>query len=358
MWWMLGGAFAAPPPRAQLVDTWRSYARTFVSADGRVVDKRMSDATTSEGQAYAMLRAAWVGDRARFMTVRQWTRDNLQGGDLTALPAWKWGRADSGEWRVLDANSASDADQLLAYALLLGAERWHRPDLRDQAIGLLGHIWEREVTTVGDRVVMTPGPWAVGKEPLRLNPSYFLPFAWRAFSRVDPAHDWTRLLDDGYVLLDAWTTAGLPPDWAWLDAAGMPIPPPPGSEDLGNFGFEAIRLPWALAADARWFAEGRARTILSRLDPLHGMWTDSGAIRARLTPAGEPLVPWSWLGTYGALLPVWQVTHPADVDALYTKEIVPKQTRTGWGEPDDYFAHNWIWFGLALWSDLARPVAP
>ena len=358
MWLLSGAALAAIPTRAELDETWRSYAHDFVTTDGRVVDKRMSDATTSEGQAYAMLRAVWIGDRTRFLAIRRWTQDNLQAGDATALPAWKWGRAETGEWGVLDANPASDADQLIAYALLLGAQRWQRPELRAQAIAILGRVWESEVTTAGPRLVMAPGPWAVGKTPLRVNPSYFLPFAWRAFAQVDPAHDWIRLLDDGYALLGEMTMAGLPPDWAWLDANGAVVAPPAGSEDLGNFGFEAIRLPWALAADVEWFAEGRARALLARLDPLRATWTETGAIRARLTPAGEPLVDWSWLGTYGALLPAWQLSNPEDAERLYIGEIVPKRTSTGWGEPDDYYAQNWIWFGLALWSDVARPVAP
>jgi len=349
-------ADAAPAPSV-LRGAWATYVDRFVSADGRTIDAEAGGITTSEGQAYGMVRAAWADDPATFARLRTWTTNNLQGGDAAALPAWKWGRRDDGAWGVLDPNPASDADQLLAYALLLGADRWEMPALREDAVRLLARLWEQEVGTAGPYRVLLPGPWAVDGQTVRLNPSYFLPFAWRAFAVADPAHPWASLIDDGYTVLARTSgPAGLPPDWVWLDAAtGDTLPVPAAEAALGNFGFEAFRVVWTLAAEVRWYGEPRARALLEGMDILPRSWRGSGRVPAILSTAGDPQVDWSYPGMYGALLPAWEEVSRRDARALYRTRLAPRHAGGAWGRPTDYYAQNWIWFGLALWSGLATP---
>ncbi len=350
-----------PPDPGALRASWRQYSRSFVARDGRVVDPSpegdLSDLTTSEGQSYALLRAAWVGDRRSFRRVLRWTTRQLQGGDPEALPAWKWGPREGGSRGVLDAQPAADADQLIAYALLIAHARWGREAWRDRALGLLERIWEREVQQVGPYLVMLPGPWAAQTDPARLNPSYFLPFAWRAFAEVDPGRSWARLLDDGYAVLDACTQdSGLPPDWCWLDReTGAVVPPPAGMEDKLVFGFEAFRVAWTLAAEVQWYGEERARELLAGVDAMHQPWRRSGYIPALISPDGSAAASWDYPGLYGAVLPAWGITRPEDARALYARNIVPERRATYWAEPDAYYTQNWIWFGLALWTGLALP---
>lgn len=350
-------AFAAPRP-GELRAAWRSYVAAFVSEDGRVIDRAADDITTSEGQAYGLLRAVWSGDRATFERLRRWTRDNLQYGDPVALPAWKWGLRPDGSWGVLDHNPASDADQLLAYALLLGDAQWRDPALREQAVGMLASIWNIEVGSAGPYTVVLPGPWAKGKDPVRVNPSYFLPFTLREFAEADPGRPWGSLVSDGYDILDATMRApGLPPDWAFLDATtGRPVPPPPGDEALGRYGMEAFRLVWTLAAEVQWHGEPRARALLERLDVLRRRWSEHGTIPAILEPGGQAVGDWSYLGAYGAYVPAWDLFDASDARRLYRREIRSKRDATGWGRPEDYYAQNWVWFGLALWTGFAKPV--
>lgn len=345
----------AAPSRSALRDEWDDYVAAFVSPDGRVIDAEAGAITTSEGQAYGMLRAVWADDPDTFARLRTWTRDNLQGGDLAALPAWKWGARPDGTWGVLDANPASDADQLVAYAWLVAAERWDRPALRTDARALLARIWRDEVTEVGPYRVVLPGPWAREAATVRLNPSYFLPFAWRSFAEVDPERPWAELIDDGYALL-ALTAgpAGLAPDWVWLDAATATVLPP-NDPKLGDFGFEAFRVVWTLAAEAKWYREERALGLLQAMDVLPRTYRAEGRLPAVLSTGGEARVDWSYPGMYGALLPGWAVAFPAEARRLYRRELAPARAATGWGRPSDYYARNWIWFGLALWSGLAVP---
>jgi endoglucanase len=91
---------------------------------------------------------------------------------------------------------------LLAYALLLGAERFQKPIWKTQAEALIPQIWEQEVMRIHHHWVMLPGAWARQEPVIRLNPSYFLPFAWHVFAKVDSDHPWSALISDTYFWLD------------------------------------------------------------------------------------------------------------------------------------------------------------
>ena len=346
-------AASPPPSKAELRKAHEHYVSHFVQGDGRVVDRAGGGVSTSEGQSYAMVRAVWVQDRTTFDRARAWMLDNLQAGDPHQLPSWRWGQREDGSWGILDENPAADADVWAAYALALGASLWNDDGMRSQAKGLLDQIWTREVTRIDEHFVLLPGPWADGRSVVKINPSYSLPFAYRVFAELDPEHPWAELVDDSYWLLNHVTNEhGLQPDWAWLDATtGKVVPPPDGESPQEEFGFEAFRIPWTLAADARWYDEARAKALLSRMDGLRLRWQRDHELPAVINPDGTAGRDYTYLGLYGALLPAWGITAPQDAERLYTEAIAPVAGDGSWGNPDDYYAHNWVWFGLALWSD-------
>lgn len=355
----------AHPPRESamrrdVARAWRAYSRRFIQRDGRVVDWGDGGVTTSEGQAYALVRAAWADDRRTFDRVLVWTRDNLQGGDGAALPAWRWGERD-GAWGVLDPNPAADADVWMAYALLLAAQRWEEPRYRAQARGLLAAIWDQEVGEVGPWTLLLPGPWAVGQTPVRLNPSYLLPFAFRSFAAVDPERDWMALVDGSYGLLEALMPLGaLPPDWVHLDpeTAARTDDPPGAPEHSADHGYEAFRVAWTLAADARWHDEPRARALLMAYADLGMRYDREGRLAAIVDAGGAPLTAYDSPGFYGSLLAAWGETRPAAAAALFRREIAPLSKmwgHGGWGGPDDYYGQNWTWLGVAFWVGVANP---
>ncbi len=343
---------------ATLAASWADYRRVYLRHSGRVVDPRGGRISTSEGQAYGLLRAVWADDRPAFDRLLRWTRIHLQDGDAHALPAWKWGRRKGRIFRgVVDPQPAADADQLMAYALLIAAVRWEAPAYRRQARGLLDRIWAAEVQQVGPHLVVLPGPWAAEMDPVQLNPSYGLPFAWRAFAAADPDHDWAGLIDGFYAVLAPadGTGAALPPDWLWLDrASGQPVPPP-DTPAHALHGFEAFRVAWTLAAELQWHGETRARPLLAPYLALHERWTLHGWIPAVMTADGTPTVDYPYLGLYGALLPAWEQAGDDRATALYRAAIAPARTAWGWGEKADYYSQNWTWLGLALWCGAARP---
>lgn len=349
------------PTRAELESAWRDYRRVFIQDDGRVVDRAGAHVSTSEGQAYAMVRAVWVDDRDTFERVRTWSVDNLQAHDPAKLPAWRWGEREDGGWGVLDENPASDADLWMSYALLLGARRWGEPWMKAQALELLAAVWEQETRVAGERRLLLPGPWAMDQDPIKVNPSYYLPFAFRLFATEDPAHDWASLVDESYRVIDETSAAaGLTPDWAWYSAeTGALVAPPEGEEAGAAFGYEAFRVLWTLAAEWDWYQEPRAKALLERHDVLRKRWHKEGELPAVILPDGSAGRPYPYLGLYGAAIAAWAQLHPDDAAALYKHAIFPARTVSGWGDTEDYYAHNWVWFGLASWTGIAEePKSP
>jgi endoglucanase len=84
---------------------WTHYQQRFISGDGRVMDPLRNNATTSEGQAYAMYFALLAKDRPLFDRLLNWTQNNLAQGDITCYqPAWLWGEKADKSGSVALAN--------------------------------------------------------------------------------------------------------------------------------------------------------------------------------------------------------------------------------------------------------------
>ena len=168
---------------------WQQYQQFYLSDEGRVIDpsspKRI---TTSEGQSYGMFFALVANDRPAFDKLLAWTENNLASGDLSAhLPAWLWGQDDNKAWKVLDSNSAADADLWIAYNLLEAGRLWQ--SRRYQTLGtlLLQRIGREEVANIpGLGLMLLPGKVGfVAEDRWRLNPSYLPPQLLARFAQLN-----------------------------------------------------------------------------------------------------------------------------------------------------------------------------
>jgi hypothetical protein len=155
-----GSGFRRGALRQRRRPAWQSFLSRFAQEDGRIVDLSQEDRrSTSEGQAYAMFFALVANDPLMFDRALGWTRHNLCGNrpDLN-LPAWLWGKSKSGQWGVIDGNSASDADLWMAYALLEGARLWRRAGLARAGLNLLQLIRKNElIDLAGFGQMVLPG---------------------------------------------------------------------------------------------------------------------------------------------------------------------------------------------------------
>lgn len=196
---------------------WQSWAARYVQEDGRMLSSSMQpNHSTSEGQSYGMFFALVGNDQSRFDRLWSWTKANMLGSDLSRLPGWLWGQGKDGQWKLQDANSASDADLWIVYALLEASRVWQRSDYRDDALRLLKTIESKLVVTLpGFGKMVLPGPEGfVQPDALwRLNPSYLpLPLLKR-LSKEDPKGPWKEIADNTVKMIRASSPKGYAADW-------------------------------------------------------------------------------------------------------------------------------------------------
>lgn len=352
-------ATAAPALTGVLEEAWQGYRAGFIQGDGRVVDPERGGVSTSEGQSYAMLRAVWADDRGTFDTVWRWTQDNL-GVHETGLFGYLWGDNGHGAYTLLSRDSAADADEDIALALVLASRRWADPGYLTGARGLLASIWGHDVATAGGRPFLSAGSWAPGSRAggLVVNPSYQAPYEYRIFAGVDPGHPWTQLVDTAYAVIRDCTaaplstgrSAGLPPNWCALsnDGGAGPAPRMP-SPDV--YGYDAFRTMWRVAVDVLWNGSADGRAYLTGATPLLRDWAAEHHLAAQYAHDGRALAgapdPTVEGGDLGALI----VDDPAAARSLVQDALL--STFSGgadahFGDPHNYYEQNWVWFGIAL----------
>ncbi|MBI4644847.1 MAG: cellulase [Deltaproteobacteria bacterium] len=352
--------------------SWQSYVRYYISPEGRVVIPERSGESISEGQAYALLRAVWADDPATFQRVYEWTWKNLSRRQVQgdALLAWRWGRDKDGCAKILDGNTATDGDLDYALALVLAGGRGWRPPpelpgYAEEARRVLESILSLETVKLPEgELLLTPGNWRETQPPYLINPSYFSPAAYRVFEKIQPQAGWVRLRDSTYVLLPRLVQglgeqkgAGLFPDWCRVDERGQ-FSPAPGRDT--HFGWEAVRLPWRLALDRLWFQEERATRLLQQgfLPFFQKEWQARGRLVALYSYEGAPLVDYESPVLYAGVLAGALATGDQAFARQMAEKILSFYREEGeqafFVSPDNYYANNWAWLGLALYAGWVK----
>src|SRR6185437_3241457 len=208
---------AASDPVAQ------AFLARYVTADGRVIRHDQGGDIVSEGQAYAMLIAELGGDDATTQRIWSWTQQHLQRPDgLLSYHA-------NGDGSVLDPQSASDADTLIAFALLrysgTDSDSLHAAG-RKVAAAVLAH----EATQLPDGTpVIAAGPWAVGAVST-IDVSYWMPAVYDTLAGLTGDQKWSSAASGSIRLIEQLTDGGkqLPPDWAQLNGGDITAIAAPG----------------------------------------------------------------------------------------------------------------------------------
>lgn len=250
-WWLAMSTLpdwtnAAQGPQGTPVwSAWGDFARQFLQADGRILANKEGQ-THSEAQSYALMFALIANDRARFERILRWTEDNLCAGDLTArLPAWLWGQLPDGNWGVIDANAASDADLWIAYALAEAGRLWDVRRYRALASVLAARIVQEETDDLpGLGLTLLPGPQGFVKEAgkrWRLNPSYLPPQVLHRLAQTTGDDAWERLGASARRILIESSPRGFAPDWVIYEAGRGFVPDHEG-ERQAEGAYNAIRV--------------------------------------------------------------------------------------------------------------------
>jgi endoglucanase len=340
---------------AQVVDwpLWESFRRQAIQSDGRVIERRANDRTTSEAQAYALFFALVANDRGQFERLLSWTQNNLAHGDLRKQqPAWLWGTDTTSRWRVLDANPAADADFWLAYTLLQAGRLWQVPDYSATGRALLQQILaSQQVELPGFGMTVLPGRhgFVLDKSRWRINPSYLMPQHLRAFAQADPAGPWQTMADNLPMLIRRASPAGFVPDWIVYQAdkgwVTDPVTGPIGS-------YDAIRVYlWLGMMDEAdpsrsallQAASGMRRALQNSQDSLEIINTVTGVTRGK-TPAGFT----------AALLPYLGASQQSQVRECMRQQILATQQKAFFSAQSLYYDQVLALFSLGFMEHRFR----
>ena len=284
----------------------RMVAR-FIDEQGRVIDH--SDErliSTSEGQSYAMLFALVANDAARFAKLLEWTENNLAQGDLTThLPAWLWGRTSDGQWQVLDDNSASDADVILAYALLQAGELWQAPRYRALGERLAWLILAREVELIGSHHWLLPGYFGFvdrSEQTVKLNLSYYALPLLKYFANALGAAEWQHVYESATTLLN-YHQQGFASDWIVLKHTGELA-----EQQQAEADYDAIRVYywWALAAQH----DATAKAQLARFSGVPTAVENLGSMAQHMNWLTGAYAEHGPIGFSAAVLPLLEQVAP------------------------------------------------
>lgn len=318
-------------------------------APGYVLDRTRGDGEAiSEGQGYALLRAAWMCDEPAFDRIFAWVEANLRRPD--GLYSWTWS-ARTG--RLIDFNTATDGDQEIAFALILAAHAFARPELEARARELLVAIRTHEAIEVPGGWFPAAGNWAVAERIVNL--SYFIPYAYADFARVDPDGRWDEVTRTGYALLERVLQRPgevLPPDFMVVNEDGSIAPLPESSKLARDFSFDAMRLYFRVALDCAFTGRPEACDGPLRADALVEMLRRDGAIYTRYATSGRPLSSDESLSFYGGVLPLLERQAPAYARHLRDGKLSLAELASISTRPDRYYDLNWLWFGIAAAEGL------
>jgi endo-1,4-beta-D-glucanase Y len=204
-------------------------------------------ATPSEAMGYGMMIAAAMGDKETFDGFWTYTQTQLSGGLMTWLPG--------------NSGSATDADEDIAFALLMAQDQWGG-SYSSAASSMISAMSTSDV----DGGHLTAGSNWSGQDAY--NPSYFAPSFYPAFG----GGTWSTVSSNGYTTLgnnQSQFGSGLFTDWCRRD--GTPI----RAEDVGAqvtggftapvYGYDAARVPWRLGLDACANGNSQATSLLTPL---------------------------------------------------------------------------------------------
>ncbi|HXX66224.1 MAG TPA: glycosyl hydrolase family 8 [Polyangiaceae bacterium] len=208
------------------------------SGTARVQDPLNSNRTVSEGIGYGLLAAVYMSDQTTFNELWGYEKQHLDGNGLM-----NWEIDDEGNTE--GTGSATDADEDMAWALLMADKQWpgNGYAAAGQTIaGKLSGEFDQGVPNIGDQDANSS----------TIHPDYFAPAYYTLFGL-------TSDITPGYNLLGALTatttgnTTGLIPDSSGITSGNGTV----------SFGFEASRAPLRVGLHYCFTGSDQAKGILT-----------------------------------------------------------------------------------------------
>jgi endo-1,4-beta-D-glucanase Y len=248
---------------------WKKDTVTSNGASGHQRVQRPKDptlqpnSTVSEGIGYGMILAVYMDDQSLFDELWKYEQTVLGKNGLM-----DWYIGSNGTERPGTVGAATDADEDMAWALLLADRQWGGSGtLGDTYLNVAKHQIEAVFNNeIFEYKLLKPGDgWG---DTSTVNASYFAPSYYRAFAQVSGNDNWNLVLQTSYETLSNTLNSsngnaanGLVP--AWATSAGQPNPNAyPGSPT--NYQYDSCRTPFRIGLDYCLSGEPRARAYVEK----------------------------------------------------------------------------------------------
>jgi endo-1,4-beta-D-glucanase Y len=274
-----------------IATAYMNWKKMFYTG-GKVIrpgsDGSPANDTVSEGIAYGMLIGVYMNDKTMFDALWSFAQSKKDTNGLM-----NWHLDPSGN--VSGQGSATDADEDMAWALLMADGQWGGGNYKSSAMTLIDTLFKVSVESGSN--VLKPGDNFGGAA--ETDPSYFAPSYYRVFATVTPSHNWMAVVDSSYSIIAAASGQyGLVPNWA--NSSGAGVAGPQGTTNGPDFGYDACRTPWRIALDYCANGEPRAKAYLDKISAFYATQAAAGvgALKDGYTSAGAN--PSGVLGDYAA----------------------------------------------------------
>lgn len=263
--------------------------------------------TVSEGVGYGMLLSVFAGDYDVLNALWTYNKGYRVYDGTTNLMPWRTGTYSYESLSSMaNKSSATDADLDIATSLILAYYSTGNAAYLNDALLIINDMWNEEISP---KMYLYSGNTPTWKKATSAyNLSYFSPIALKLFAQVDPAHDWTAVLNSMYTFMQTVQAAGTGVFPDWVDENGVAINPNNHSADKTYWMFhqESVRIPWRLAWDYYWTQDPRAAAVLNTLNTF--ISSKSAGDPANLETSGKVMysaVPGMADGSVNSLHPHW-----------------------------------------------------
>lgn len=209
-----------------------------------------------EAQGFAMLAAAYMGDKAVFDKLYNYYTTKLVSSSCGLMG---WENNCSG---FKDQGAATDGDIDVASGLVVAHWQWPNDGYDAKAKTVISNL-KQMILDCGGTSTLYPGcgggaKWGGCNET---DVSYYSPAFFRYFAQISGDSAWNKLADDSHIIRDngANGSTGLVPDWqSTSGTAGA------GSRK-GYYSFDAIRTPYKHALDFLWNGNQKAEAWCKKI---------------------------------------------------------------------------------------------
>ena len=311
-------------------DDWKeNYVVPVSDKRSRVINPQDNNVTVSEGIGYGLLFSAAADDETTFEELWQYAKQYL---NKNGLMHWKI----NANGKIIGKGSATDADQDIAYALLLADKKWPQKHYLEDAKRMINAIRKHEVTSTN---LLLPGDsWTWTKQP-PLNPSYIALSYYQEFAAATKDPSWGKIALANLQFLNqvANKDTGLTPDWVNQNGTIK--------NHENKFGYDAIRIPIRLYP---FYMRSNNPTAGMILQKEYDFFANEGinTLVAGYTITGRPLVSHltsAYLASF-AMIGYMHPTSNFSVDLL--ERLIHDPT------PDYYSSSLKVWVLLTITGKL------